>query len=242
MSNKLNQIQPVDDIVFEAQGDVPPEPMQPKTEAEQDADCLRRTVSELRADLESETRWAKQYHDDWIAARAELERVKAEIRRRETGGTSSVAEINAIHELKREKAEVERGELHADNRSMLILKIGLRASRLHDLFKCANAAKRQMRRERDAAHQSRNRIVWLVRRYCALNQMNLAFFLDSEKLLRDARIKCDAANKRAEQAEADARALAEYASISAIVADVEYGHGKMERVAALITKYLEAAK
>jgi len=123
----------------------------PRLVNESDADCLRRTVSELRADLESETRWAKQYHDDWIAARAELERVKAEIRRRETGGTSSVAEINAIHELKREKAEVERGELHADNRSMLILKIGLRASRLHDLFKCANAAKRQMRRERDAA-------------------------------------------------------------------------------------------
>lgn len=171
MSNKLNQIQPLADEI-EAWGDVPP-----------------LTGHTLFAEAATE----KQ--------RAELERVKAEIRRRETGGTSSVAEINAIHELKREKAEVERGELHADNRSMLILKIGLRASRLHDLFKCANAAKRQMRRERDAAYQSRNRIVWLVRRYCALNQMNLAFFLDSEKLLRDARINLDAANKRAEQAE-----------------------------------------
>lgn len=93
--------------------------------------------------------------------------------------------------------------LRADNRSMLILKIGIRASRLHDLFMRANAAKRQMRRERDAAHQSRNRIVWLVRRYCALNRMNLSFFLDSEKLLRNARIDLDAANAAKVQAEAE---------------------------------------
>lgn len=85
----------------------------------------------------------------------------------------------------------------------------------------ANKRIAELERERDAARQSRRRIVLLARRYCALNQMNLAFFLDSEKLLRDARIKCDAANKRAEQAEADARALAERVFETEILTDSE---------------------
>lgn len=122
-----------------------------------------------------------------------------------------------ICEIKRALAEVGYPTLNIEDAAESVRRLGQERhtaiDNMHEnadiadeficLFKKANAAKRQMRRERDAAHQSRNRIVWLVRRYCALNQMNLAFFLDSEKLLRDARINLDAANKRAEQAEAE---------------------------------------
>lgn len=121
----------------------------PRLVNESDADCLRRTVSELRADLESETRWAKQYHDDWIAAREELSQMK-------NGRDALAAEreqlLDYIASLARAALKIEAALGAAiDQRNEAERFVNENYDLIgywRDLFKCANAAKRKARRMR----------------------------------------------------------------------------------------------
>lgn len=184
MSKELNQIQPLAQDEIEAWGDVPPLTghtlfAEAATE-KQRADTLEAELAQVKAELDSETKWANDYHDAWIKARDKLVQLDSAMScghaRRYIYSANERAEITtstcmmcALQSASARIAELE-AERDAANKRAEFVDAATYAHEV-ELHQAAMRRIAELERERDAANKRAKEYVGVFKRVNAAKRV-----------------------------------------------------------------------